>query len=606
MAEKPVNKLNDLYQQLRTGQIDRRQFMRRATALGFSAAALTSFLKAVPAAAQDATPSPVASGSVVTSVSREDATAKLRSNFEITDAGTPGGQLIWADVSDIDSTNGVLGNDSPTNYVMGLIYEALVSTDPFDGTIVPGLADSYEIAEDGITYTFHLNKDVKWHDGTEFTSADVAFSIDAYLSPDTGSAYTTAIALALASYEIVDDDTIKLIAKDKLATFLYDVPGTMFIVPKHIWEGVEFSAWKNDPGNTGDATRVIGTGPFTFGEWVEGESVTLNKNANYWDPTAIPHVDQVIFRILPDQNAAIQALLAGEVDIIERIPPAQYSEVNDAENANVAAFDTLAFNWYTLNHQKPIFQDVAVRQAMMYALDRKLIADEVYAGFAEQADGTQPKLSPAYAPDRIETIYNFDPDKAMQILDAAGWTDTDGDGFREKDLNGDGSISEDEILRFDFNYTRGVATYDQQVPYMQEAWAAVGIDMLPQAVPFPTLQAREESGEFDAVLWGFSWNPDGGQGAMFRCDSAPPNGFNAMRYCNPEFDAIDELQQRELDPEKRKELLIQASNIANNDAAAGILVFRQNLDAYATRVHNFYPTGYGFYWSFPYVWVDQS
>lgn len=605
MAEHSVSKLNDLYQQLSSGHIDRRQFMRRATALGVSAAAAGRFLQTNSAAAQDG--SPVASGGVVRSISREEAFAKIKSNYDITDAASEGGQLIWADVSDIDSTNGVLGNDSPTNYVMGFIYEALVGVDPFDGTIVPGLADSYEIAEDGVTYTFTLNANAMWHDGNPLTAQDVAFSVDAYLDPATGSAYTTSIALGLKEYEVVDDKTIKLIANEPSATFLYDVPGTMFIVPKHIWESVPFAEWANDPGNTGaDPARVIGTGPFIFKSWSEGESVTLAKNANYWDPNAIPHIDELIFRVLPDQNAAIQALLAGEVDIIERIPPSQYDTVNDAENANVMAFDTLAFNWYTLNTQKPIFSEVAVRQAMMYALDRQLIADEVYLGFAEQANGTQPKLSPAYAPDQIETVYNYDPEKAMQILEEAGWVDSDGDGFREKDLNGDGTISEDEVLRFDFNYTRGVATYDQQVPYMQEAWAAVGIDMLPQAVPFPTLQAREESGDFDAVLWGFTWSPDGGQGPMFRCDSAPPNGFNAMRYCNPEFDAIDDQQRVELDPEARRELLIRAANIVNNDAAAGILVFRQNLDAYSTRVHNFYPTGYGFIWSFPYIWVDAA
>jgi ABC-type transport system substrate-binding protein len=93
---------------------------------------------------------------------------------------------------------------------------------------------------------------------------------------------------------------------------------------------------------------------------------------------------------------------------------------------------------------------------------------------------------------------------------------------------------------------------------------------------------------------------------MFRCDSAPPNGFNAMRYCNPDHDVLDEQQLRELDPEKRREILIQQSNIVNNDAAAGILVFRQNNDAFASRVHNFLPTGFGFYWSFPFIWVDQS
>ena len=100
----------------------------------------------------------------------------------------------------------------------------------------------------------------------------------------------------------------------------------------------------------------------------------------------MPVLDEIVFRVLPDQNAAIQALLAGEVDIIERIPPAQVQTVSDADTADVRSYDTLAFNWYSLNLQKPIFQDVAVRQAMMYALDRKLIAEEIVDGRAHTLD----------------------------------------------------------------------------------------------------------------------------------------------------------------------------------------------------------------------------
>jgi peptide/nickel transport system substrate-binding protein len=332
----------------------------------------------------------------------------------------------------------------------------------------------------------------------------------------------------------------------------------------------------------------------------------MPKNESYWDPETIPAVDEIIFRVLPDENTAVQALTTGEIDVLEGIPPAQVQEVQDAENTDVAIYDTLRFNWYSANLTNPIFQDLAVRQAMLHALDRELIAEEIYLGFAEQANGTQPVLSFAYAPDEINTVYDFNPEMAMQLLEEAGWVDSDEDGARDKDLNDDGEITQDEQLRFDFIYTEGVAIYDQMVPYMQQAWDEVGFDMLPQAVPFQTLLARQDANDFDVGLLGFSWSPDAGQGIMFRCDSFRPNGFNSMQYCNEAYDELDDQQLRELDQEARRQLLIEQSNIVNDDAANGILVFRQEISGYTTRVHNFFPTGYSFIWTLPYVWVEQQ
>ncbi|MGH2562318.1 MAG: ABC transporter substrate-binding protein [Thermomicrobiales bacterium] len=565
---------------------------------------LATGLVAPAVAAQDA--SPAATGEVVTSVPREDYYQQLRSTFQLEDPQVEGGQLIWADITDIDTLAAALGDDSPTNDILGLMFEGLVGVNPIDGTIVPGLADSYEIAADGITYTFHLNQAATWHDGTDFTAEDVAFTIDAYLDPETNSAYTGIIDENLASYEIVDENTITLIAEDQLATFLYDAPGTMFMMPKHIWENVPHAAWLTDSGNTGeDPARVVGTGPFTFVEWVQGDHVTLAKNENYWDPEAMPNLDEIIFRVLPDENTGVQALIAGEIDFYERLPFAQVETLQNTEGIEISIYDTLSFNWYAANIEKPIFQDVKVRQAMLYALDRTLIADEIYLGFAVQADGTQPVLSPSYAPDQIETIYNFDPEQSKQLLEDAGWTDSDGDGFVDKDLDGDGEVASSENLRFDFIFTRGVATYDQQVPYMQQAWAEVGIDMLPQAVPFPTLQERVQTGDFDVALFGFNWGPDGTQGIMFRTENTPPNGFNSMRYTNPEYDELDKQMLRTLDTEERIQAQIELSNIVNNDAANGILVFRQSATGHASRVHNMFPTGFSQFWSFTYAWVDQ-
>ncbi len=555
--------------------------------------------------AEQASPTTGGTGETITSISRDEYYRQLREAFEFEEPVNTGGQLILADISDIDSLNGLLSDDIPTAYIAGLMFESLVGVSPIDGSIVPGLADRYEVAPDGITWTFYLNEDAKWHDGEDFTAEDVAFSFDFALADNTVYAYTSTVDSAVKSYEVIDENTIQIVAEDVLVTFLYDAPGTVAIVPEHIWGEVPFDQWPNDPGNTGeDPSRVIGTGPFTFREWVEGDHVTLNGWDEYWDQEAIPNIDELIFRVLPDENTAVQALVAGEIDVLEGIPPAQVEDLEGAEGVDVRVYDTLRFNWYSPNLERAIFQDKSVRQAMLYALDRKLIAEEIYLGFAEQANGTQPVLSPAYAPDEINTVYDFDPDRARQLLEDAGWTDSDGDGTVDKDLNGDGNITVDEQLRFNFIYTEGVAIYEQMVPYMQQAWEEVGIDMLPQAVPFPTLQARLDSGDFDVALLGFSWSADATQGIMFRCDSFAPNGFNSMRYCNEEYDRLDDQQLRTFDPEARRDLLIELSNIANDDAPNGILVFRQEITGTSTRVHNFFPTGFSFLATIPFVWVE--
>ncbi|MDQ3693911.1 MAG: ABC transporter substrate-binding protein [Chloroflexota bacterium] len=569
---------------------------------------LGALMLAPLAGAQDASPaaSPVTDGEVITSISRDDYYAALDAEYAFEEAASEGGQLILADTTDIDTVNALLSDDIPTAYIVGLMFESLVGVSPIDGSIVPGLADSYEIGADGLTYTFNINPDANWHDGMPVTAEDVVVSLDFATSGESVYAYTTQMVESIASYQAIDEKTVEIVATDLLATFLYDVPGTLAVMPAHIWGEVPFSEWQNDPGSTGqDPSRVVGSGPFTFVEWVQGESATLAKNDAYWNPREVPNVDEFIFRVLPDENTAVQALTTGEVDILEGIPPAQVADVQNSGVAEVEIYDTLRFNWYSPNQLMPIFTDVAVRQALLYALDRQLIADEIYLGFAEQANGTQPVLSPAYAPEEINTVYNYDPALASQLLADAGWDDVDGDGVLEKDLNGDGEIGEDEVLTFEFIYSEGVAIYEQMVPYIQESWAAIGVAMVPQAMPFPTLQQRADDGDFGIALYGFSWSPDAGQGIMFRCDSFAPQGFNSMRYCNEEYDALDDMQQRELDPEARVDLLIELSNIVNDDAANGILVFRQEMSGATGRVHNFFPSGFTFPWSIPYIWVEE-
>ena len=593
--------IDNLVEQFRSGNLSRRGFMRRATALGVSAAAAGMLVQ--NAVAQDASPaaSPAGTGEAITSGTREEAQAELEAAFPFEEPQNQGGQLIHTMTTDISTVNTVLSSDTYSTWISGFIYDALIGSSVVDGRDVPtGLADSWEIAEDGVTYTIHLREGVKWHDGEPFTADDVIFTFDSALAEDSQSVRKGTVDGVLASYEKVDDLTVKFVALQPTAIFLSDGLGQFGIMPKHIWEDVPPADWPSDAGSTGqDASRVVGTGPFKFVEWQLGDHVTLEKNADYWDPTNVPVIDTYIYKVVGEATTAIAELQTGESDVIE-IPFAQANDLRESNpDLNIVDFDTLSFNFYITNQDEAkgeVFTDVKVRQALQYALDRDLLADIVYDGFAIRADGTQPVLSIAYAPDRINTIYNFDPEKAKSLLEEAGWTEGK-DGIREKD---------GKRLSFDCTYAEGAPTYLAQIPYMQQAWREVGVEMLPAAIPFPTLLDNNDAGNFQMSVLGFSWSVDGGQDPMFQCSMTPPNGFNMMRYCNEEYDALVEPSKAELDVEKRIDILVEMTNIVNDDMAAGITVFRKSIMGASPRVHNFFPNGYSNVWWLTRAWLDAE
>ena len=608
--------INELVDQLRDGAINRRTFTTRAAAAGVSAAAAGILSRhavaqdASPEATPGATPvgspvatpeaSPVAGGGT-RSVTREEFNAALREEFQFEEPASTGGQVVYVAASDITTLNPTLTVDTFSSLITGFVFQGLVGGSPIDGALVPELADFWEVAADGVTYTFHLNRDAKWHDGQPVTADDVIFTFDSVIAEESLSVRRSSVVGALKSHTKIDDYTVQLVAVDKLANFVADTAGQFGIVPKHIWEGIPFAEWGTAAGSTGqDPTQVIGSGPFRFVEWVRTDHVTLERNADFWDAQNTPVIDQFIYRVVVDSATAVQTLVTGESDVAT-IPPTQAEPLRASNpELNIVDYDTFSFTYYEFNLDpaKDLpFIDVRVRQALMYALDRDLIVDSVYQGLATKADGTQPVLSIAYAPDRMNTIYNYDPEKANALLEEAGWVDTDGDGIRDKD---------GEKFSFEFLYSEGSTVNEQLIPYMQQVWREVGVEMIPVQQPFPTLVDNQENGTFAASLIGFSWDVFGGQGDMYRCDAVPLAGFNDMRYCNPEYDRLDDLQQRELDPQKRIDILIEQSNIINDEQANSVLVFAKSVIGYQPRLHNFFPNGYGAFWSIPYVWVEQE
>jgi peptide/nickel transport system substrate-binding protein len=578
-------------------RLDRRGLMRQAGALGLAASGLSA-LGAGYAAAQEATP---AAGEVLHSMTRDQFHQTLQEAYAFEDTQNRGGQVIWSQANDIATVNGLLTSDYPTAYVTTFIFEPLVGSSPIDGQMVPALADSWDIAADGKTYTFYLNKDAKWHDGTDVTAEDVKFTFDVALDEKSPNPRRSTILPLLESYRVVDDDTFEMVSTEPYATFLYDVVWAIPAMPKHIWEGVAPDAWPNDPGSTGqDPARVVGTGPFKFQEWKQGDTVTLIRNDAYYDSMFVPVIDEFVLRVLPDPETELEALKAGETDIMEVIPAPQVEDVKNTEGLKVDVYPGYSMSYIGLNmdpEKTTLFQDPKVRQALFVAIDKQAIKENIYVGLGEVARGTQPQASFAYDPDSITETYEYDPVRAKQLLAEAGWTDTNGDGIVDKD---------GQEFKFELVLpSGGGAVTDQLLAELQQRWKEIGVEMTPNPMEWSAmLDLTSTTHDFDAELQGFVWDPSGNQGALYRCD-AYNGGFNDIKYCNPEYDKLDDQQLRELDREKRRQLLIEQSKIVWSDLP--VLIYRFGVDrpGSTVRLHNYFPTANGGpYWSIPFVWVE--
>jgi peptide/nickel transport system substrate-binding protein len=531
------------------------------------------------------------------SVTRDEFEQQLFATFPMDQASNRDGTVILGESSDISTLNPLLANDTLTFQIVGAVFETLVGGSPIDGQPVPGLADYWEVSPDFLTYVFHINRDARWHDGADVTAEDVKFSFDAALNPNTGSTYTTLYNENIAGYRIIDEHTFEVTARDRYVSFLQNGPASIFIVPKHIWESVSFAAWSVDGASNGtDPARVIGSGPFKFKEWVLGDHITLERNDAYYNGPA--NLAKVIFRVLPDTEGAVDALKAGETDVLEIIPAPDTAAIQQTGGLTVDIYDFYQMTLYLMNidpKKTTLLQEVEVRQAMMMAIDRDSITENIFYGYGEAAVGTQPPLSPAYAPDQMTPTLAFDPNAARALLDSVGWRDTNDDGVLDR-----GGVK----LKLSLIYATGDATTNQIVAFLQESWKSIGIDVELESMDFNAMVDRLEAKNFDLAFLAFSLASDGSQTSLFACDQYDA-GLNFMRYCNQEWDRLDELQKREFDPEARTRLLIQQSQIVWQEQPVGVIRFGIARTGYSTTVHNFYPNGYGFLWSLPYMWSER-
>jgi len=389
----------------------------------------------------------------------------------------------------------------------------------------------------------------------------------------------------VASYRKIDDLNVEMVATDVFAQVVFLLFANLPIMPKHIWGDIPFADWATDPGSTGtDPSRVIGTGPFTFDSLDDATGVvTLNRNEHYYRQTAV--IDQVKYQIWPDQTAVVEALRAGDIDIVQgSLQASDAEELKTDSRFKVDVFDTYSFFFLGFNldlDKTMLFQDLRTRQALIYGIDRQSMVDNILLGYGEVAQGTQPVLSIAYAPDRINTHYGYDPERAKQLLADAGWID-DGGTLTLGDLK----------LEFSVTYGAGIPFHDSYMAYIQEAWSQIGVKMQPDPVDYstvllPMVTGPSPSHAFDIFATGLSWDASADQSAMFST-SGYDGGFNVMKYSNPEVDKLNAAANAELDVPTRIDLLVQSANLVNEDLPLIIIHFGKSAIGSSAKLNNFF------------------
>ncbi len=281
--------------------------------------------------------------------------------------------------------------------------------------IKPGLAESWEISDDGLTYTFHLRKDVKFHDGTDFNSEAVKFNFQRLIDPsfefydERGAGNLTNTVSKIKEIKTVDEHTIEILLSEPFSPFIRMLSGSSTVLM------LSPDALKK-AGTDQYAENPVGTGPFKFAERVRGQKIVLSRNEEYWGDKA--KLDQVIFRPIPEDSARVLALEAGEVDIIAVPPPDSVARLE--QNGFKVDSGNPPHVWFlSFNFNNPHIQDVRVRQAIIMAIDREGMAKDLLKGTATAAYSAQSPANEAFDPNFID--YEYNPERAKELLKEAGY-----------------------------------------------------------------------------------------------------------------------------------------------------------------------------------------
>jgi peptide/nickel transport system substrate-binding protein len=468
---------------------------------------------------------------------------------------------LGADATYLDPES-VMNNES--GFVMATIFDGLTKYKKGTSEPGPGLAERWEVSEDGTEYTFYLRQGVKFHDGTDFNADAALFEIDRVTNPDNPYyVYNQDGIHSFASFtwglvtgtEKIDDYTIKITLSEPHAPFLASLA--------MVWSGFMSPAALDQYGFE-VVDHPIGTGPFKLVEWVRNDHMTLEANKDYWG--GAPKIDRLIFQVVPESAVRLLKLEQGEVQILADVNPEDYARIRENPDLVLLEQPGLTVNGITLPADTEPFTDVRVRQAMNYAVNKDEMDEFLYKNAAVPAATGMPPILMGY-PEDLQP-YPFDPEKAKELLTEAGYPD----GFSFKLLC--------------YENPRGYNPVGIKMAVaVQEYLANIGVELELETLEWGAfLDARRSIDNHDMGMVGWSGDngdPDNFLYEMFSTDMIPVG--NTSHYSNPDLDAILIKARTVTDPAERAKLYEEASWIIHDDAAW--LFVNHTLHVRATRAN---------------------
>ena len=519
---------------------------------------------------------------------------------ESTEAGsTTGEKILKVQVGpDPETVDPALNSAVDGGNMILHAFEGLLTLDE-NGQLKEGQAESWETSEDGLTWTFHLRDGLKWSDGTDLTAKDFVYSWQRVCDPNVAAPYAETVLGMVKGYdEAVAGDITKL---DVQAPDEKTVVVNLAHPCSYFGELAAFATLNpvqqatveaNGDAWATSADTYISNGPFMMTEWVPGSHITFSKNPNYWNAEAIK-LDKLEFELIEDSNAAYSAYTSGEVDMIKDVPTEEIPSLQGNDDFHVEPI--IGTYYVSLNLQKEYFQDARVRKALSLAIDRNYVANTLMQGtyspassivgpgwldtdgssFAENANGGTPYINND----------NFDAnlEEAKKLLEEAGYPN--GEGFPQ------------------IEYTTNDAGYHKVVAeYLQQAWAAIGIDLKVNIVEWASFTPMRRNGEFDVARNG--WVGDYTDPSNILELFCTTNGNNDGKYTNADFDAAIEDSRVTTDAATRSADLHKAEDALMNDAGCIPIAYYNDFWLQSSKITGSWHSANGF-WYFMYADITE-